>query len=324
MKRRRGSRQQSIPQKHLLPALRTPDLLVLDRFTERNLEEWDAASADLDELYNRLYFDLEPERLRRQEDIKAALRSKPAEPLELRDWFRIVPLKYTLEPLSCAGGLKGIGGRFTVGNDVEHRMGEPFPGLYLASDAETTYREAFQCRKGTTINGLTPEELSLAGSYAHVRLNGRVENVFDVTDLDALAPVCEILADFALPKHVPEILARLGEKPTSVIMVRNAAQLRHTLTLNWTGWPSNFGIPSPSQQFGALLRSAGYEGILYASTKGAGQCLCVLPENIASDETFIELSDSYPSELKHPRLDIDSSDDLAGWHVIRPKDRPRQ
>lgn len=48
-------------------------ILELDRFTEANLTHWNEVSADLDELNDVLYFNLEPERRRRRPELLKAL-----------------------------------------------------------------------------------------------------------------------------------------------------------------------------------------------------------------------------------------------------------
>ena len=65
-------------------------------------------------------------------------------------------------------------------------------------------------------------------------------------------------------------------------------------------------------------RAAGFEAILYRSTKGSGKCLAVFPDLLASG-SFIELSDQPPTAQTHLRLDDNSADELAGWDTLPPQ-----
>jgi hypothetical protein len=70
--------------------------------------------------------------------------------------------RWTLHPLSAAGSLTSIGGRFNAGAEIDSRTFDPWPSLYLASDHATAYREKFQIEAGQTVDGLSPEELARA------------------------------------------------------------------------------------------------------------------------------------------------------------------
>lgn len=304
--------------------LSLPNLLTLDRFTERGLAEWRARSRDLDELYNLLYFGLEPERIKRRAEILEALASRPMKHVTLDRWARVVDFRWSLRPLSSAGSLSGYGGRFNIGPDVDNHVGQMFPALYLGETYETAYREKYQCKRGTAINGLTPEEMGLASSSSTVFVQGHIERVFDVTNLSSLEPVCRILARAKLPDGVARLVQRLRLPRNAVFLIKNAAQMRRALQIqNWRGWPTQFGLPSPSQQMAELIRAAGFAAIQYRSSKDDGHCLAIFPDQIGSERSFVEICDPGPPELLYPRLDIHSADDLAGWEMLRPGDRKR-
>ena len=87
--------------------------------------------------------------------------------------------------------------------------------------------------------------------------------------------------------------------PKSISMINNAAMLRQQIGQNWKGWPAQFGVPSPSQQLAELVVMAGFEGILYRSTKGEAHCLAVFPTNIGNG-TFVSLADRHSEHLEAP------------------------
>jgi hypothetical protein len=82
-----------------------------------------------------------------------------------------------------------------------------------------------------------------------------------------------------------------------------------------------FGLPAPSHTLAALIRSAGFEAILYRSTKGAGRCVAVFPEKLFSG-SFIQIADVSPPGTC-ARLDPGSGDYLAGWDTLPAQKRPR-
>jgi hypothetical protein len=63
---------------------------------------------------------------------------------------------------------------------------------------------------------------------------------------------------------------------------------------NWRGWPRQHGLPASCQIFGELVWSAGYEGILYPSTKQGGECLAVFPQNLDKSESKVTLQNAGP------------------------------
>lgn len=76
-----------------------------------------------------------------------------------------------------------------------------------------------------------------------------------------------------------------------------------------------FGMPSPSQIFAELVRAAGFEGVLYESTKGPGRCLAIFPEAL-TDDSYVELADAVPEPIKHTRLDSTTAEALCGWDDV--------
>ena len=79
----------------------------------------------------------------------------------------MVTYQYSLEPLTCAGSLQALGGRFNAGCELDANTMRPWPALYLAQNFETAYREKFQLASDVQVDGLTPQELSLEGAVSH-------------------------------------------------------------------------------------------------------------------------------------------------------------
>ena len=196
-------------------------ILELDRFNEVSLERWSELSADLDELQDILYFNLEPERRRRRPELLTALRETTPESLQLENWVRIVDYQWTLHPLSAAGSLTSIGGRFNAGTEIDSQIFSPWPSLYLASDHATAYREKFQIDAGQMVEGLSPEELALTPGKSHttVVLNGNLSRVFPMTPT-TLGPVARILGKIKMPDRAERIKKKLKFNPNDLRMMR--------------------------------------------------------------------------------------------------------
>lgn len=288
-------------------------VLELDRFSEASIERWTELSADLDELQDILYFNLEPERRRRRPELLKALQTTPPAPLEIENWVRIVDYQWTMFPLSAAGSLTSIGGRFNSGIELDSRTFDPWPALYLAADHPTAFREKYQIAAGQLVEGLTPEELSLSHGQSHstVVLNGKLSRVFPLTP-ETLAAVARVLGKIKMPERAGRIKKKLKFKPEDLRMLTTGKQLHDVAALhNWRVLPVQFGLPSPSQILSELIRAADFEAIAYQSSKGGGTCLAVFVDRLAPG-SFIEISDKAPAGAVS-RLDETTAEELAGW-----------
>jgi hypothetical protein len=229
-------------------------ILELDRFSKESLQSWSELSADLDELQDILYFNLEPERRRHRSEILKALQQTPAQTLEIANWVRIVDYQWTLHPLSAAGSLTGIGGRFNAGTEIDSQTFNPWPSLYLASDQATAYREKFQIEAGHMVEGLSPEELALNPNMSHttVVLNGKLSRVFQLTSL-TLGPVARVLGKIKMPDRAERIKKKLKIAPNDLSMMKTGKQLHDAAAVhNWRTLPIQFGLPAPSQVLSEL------------------------------------------------------------------------
>jgi hypothetical protein len=116
---------------------------ILDAFTARDLEVWATRSTDVQAYYDRVYYDLERRRAAHYDELCSALRAVPGIEVAVDRWVRVTDWRWNLAPLSAAGSIKALGGRFNIGSDLDRARGLAFPCLYLARDVETAYREYF-------------------------------------------------------------------------------------------------------------------------------------------------------------------------------------
>ncbi len=311
--------------KKIIPAPKTQKgvspnrgILELDRFTQENLSTWQSASEDLDQLQGLLFFALEPARRQLRADLIAALQMQPAKTQLINDWVRVVTYQYSDEPLSCAGSLHEYGGRFNAGADLDANTLNPWPVLYLAQDFATAFREKFQLEHDGVVDGLSANELSLGqvASHATLYLKGEIKNVFDMTSPSSLNSIAKLLGKIKMPEEAKACMKRLKISNKALFMINTGQQLYDTIVkTNWRVLPIQFGLPAQSHIIAELVRAAGFEGILYASTKGQKRCLAVFPENLATG-SFVELRDKATRHTKLHRLDIHTSAELTGWHTL--------
>src|SRR6185312_3657470 len=105
-----------------------------------------------------------------------------------------------------------------------------FPALYLASNLETAYREYHGLDRDATIDGLTPEELSLdtRDGFLVAKCDGIIRSVFDTLDADALKPFVEIVRRFEIPDRVRQLARQL--RIEDLDLVRTVGRLQRVLT----------------------------------------------------------------------------------------------
>jgi len=312
-------RKQRIPSKGAgsVPPVQS-GLLELDRFSSADLARWQEVSSDLDELTAALYFGIEPARRRLRAKLCDTLKQVGGVSVELKSWVRMVSYQYSLEPLSCAGSLQSIGGRFNAGFELDDNTLSPWPALYVAENFETAYREKFQLASTDLTDGLKPDELALehAVGLAAVPLSGSIENVFDLTTFVTLNSIGAIFRDVKMPQEALRLAKKLQIRDREKIMIQSGQQLHSAIVKsNWRVWPMQFGLPAPSQTMAELIKATGFEGILYPSSKGAGRCLAVFPENL-SKLSYIDLVGAVPVGVCHTRMDASTSRALEGWGVI--------
>ena len=282
-----------------------PSLEVLEQFSRASLTRWKVAGRTLAALNNALFFGLESQRAEIASALIDAVRLGVTRPFAFQDWARIVDWRYSAAPLSMAGSVRGDGGRFNIGYSLNPAAYSPFPALYLAEDFETAYRERFGLTRGSTVGGLSAEEITLRRltSFTHVKLRGAVDSVIDIGNPEALKALVSVIARFKMPNNVLSMARALGRRPPGLIRTTSGLQ-RQLMQANWRVQPSQYDLPANSQIFGRLCVAAGVHGILFPSAKdGSKRCLALFPQNWRVSDSFVEIVGAPPSASSETRLD---------------------
>lgn len=283
----------------------------LDKFSDADLRIWQRQADDLERFHVQLFFHLEGERALRHKDLCDALRQSAPAKLDIDRWVRIIDYKYSLQPLSAAGSLIR-GGRFNIGSDLDPGKYPIFPALYIAGDYETAYAEKFGQRPSAT-GPLAGHEFALRApdSFTSVNVTGRLHNLFDLRNATNLRRFAAIIAKFDIPKELRDLAASAGiEGP---LLITRAGQLKTVLLAHdWRRYPTQHEIPANPQVFGRLLVDAGFDGVVYPSTKGPKACIALFPTNFSGSESHVELADDPPRGATHTRLDQDTYEEIAG------------
>lgn len=270
----------------------------LDYFTNVDLKRWKRNSDLLIEYHFKYYYCLESQRAANYNKIIDALRkSFISDPLIITDWIRIVSYKRSLQPLSSLGSLEWVGSRFNIGLDVNPEFFPAFNALYLAETSETAMREKFGMAENETRDSLSRDEVLLMrpNSYSHIRLHGEIHHYFDLTKPSKLKPLIKIINNFTISAEVKNLAKILNIKTPCV--VTNCNDLQKVLLIDgWREHPVQFNLPSNPQIFGKMLLDAGFEGILYPSTKGKGKCLALFLNNFEESSSYISLMDDPPNQ----------------------------
>ncbi len=298
-------------------------ILELERFSEESLYRWSKLSDSLNEFEDTLYHALEPERKRLRSELVESLAKQKSKHVNEKNWTRIVAYRYSNAPLSSAGSLNGIGGRFNAGVELDANTMQAWPALYLAENYETAFREKFQLAKDERVDGLSADELALdaGASHSFVQVNIDLTKVFDLTDSDSLGDLCKIIAKFKTPQRVKELRQELRMPTNQALLVRTPANLYRTVCeFNWRSRPIQFGLPANSHLLADWVIAAGYEAILFLSSKSYGRCLAVFPDQLL-DQSFVELAEPAPASVVFTRLDTETAESLSGWDSVLTKFR---
>jgi len=223
--------------------------------------------------------------------------------VDVHGWWRLVDFKYCVHALSPAGSLQWVGGRFNYGNEIDPTRFPPFPALYIAEDFATAFRERFGLAADDNSSGLEAHELVLAdaGSWTSLRLTGLVNNVFDLTRLANLKGFSRIISKFTISSAVREAEAKAMRSPTR--LVRKPRELLDSLMgEDWRALPVHFDVPSNPQVFGGLLVEAGFEGVIYRSTKSGKRCLAVFTRQLVNSDSKITLYGDRPADIAFAEL----------------------
>ncbi len=290
-----------------LPATPRNDPYLLDEFSHQDLRTWKRSSELLNEYRVKQFYELESLRELHKPELSEALRKHGQVDISVDGWARIVNFQYSSEPLSTTGSLLH-GGRFNIGKDLDPSRFPPFPALYIAERYETAYAERFG--SPPVGSGLQPHELALrdSKSFLNVALTGHVNGLFDLRDKKQLRDFCSIIAKFQMGQELRLLAKRLGMR--GPLLVGTPKDLHSSLLGNWRDMPVQYNLPSNSQVFARFLQQAGYEGVLYPSTRGNGLCVALFPNQLSGSDTHVELADKAPPEVSVTRLDSVTSTTL--------------
>ena len=276
---------------------------LLDKFSQADLNTWRIIAANLEAYQVGLYYHLEGLRQLYNEEICSELRSVGGISQELHDWCRIVDYQYSMHPLSAKGSLVKSG-RFNIGTDLDRNSQPIFPALYCAESYETAYLEKFGAPEKDIKSDFSGHELALRkpSSFASVQLKGIVNNIFDLKKESNLKSFMKIIEKFDLSRELKALAKKVGI-PSPYLATNTHLLMITLLDQHWRNLPIQFGLPSNPQIFGNLLRNAGFEGVVYPTSKGNENCLAIFPENLGGSESFVELADFAPSEVTNTKLD---------------------
>lgn len=278
-----------------------PSFFLLDQFSLEDIGRWTNHRDKILRYHWEYYSSLAYQRSRVTDGIRAALQGASNGPLEFKGWQRVVKYKYSLDPLSVAGSLSDIGGRFNIG-DIDTARFPAFPALYIASDKTTALQEAFgqETKPDAAISALDAA-LVAPNSISAVSVNGYLERVINLNFPERLKQFVDAIKEFVIPGHLTEIAKR--EKWGTPALVQSVPLLiQNLLDPNWRQLPMHYDVPANSQIFGQLVANAGIEGIIYPSKYTNKDCLAVFPQNFEND-SHILLADEPPPEIHHRRLD---------------------
>ena len=263
---------------------------------------------ELNDYHNTIYTALHLQRKKRMDAILEALQQSGPIDIPIKRWARNVTYQYALAPLSAAGSLVGIGGRFNIGSGIDPQEFPPFPALYVADSPETAIKEAYGMPKSQQ-DGFSPHELALVKekSSATVMFNGHLENLFDLRKPSALIPVMKVFKKIKIHEPIHRRIRQLGLNTT--VAAKDHKQLWDVIMgPDWRFMPAQYDIPANCQIFAQLLVRAGFEGVVYKSIKTGGLSVALFLGQFKNTTSWLELADTPPPECKVKRLDADTYD----------------
>lgn len=265
---------------------------LLDEFSPEDIRRWTEQGEQWTEFAILCYNELQSQRDLFRSRLEESVRPYFAQ-FQFEKWVRCVSLQYSCDPLSAAGSLKKIGGRFNFGHALRYKS-SPFPTLYIGEDAETALREMYGIPTSKSRGKLTSEDFALINhpnrkSDSSIRMRGSINWVFDLTLPVNVKEFLKVIKDFKLSEGLKKLGRKLRMRCGTVTTER--ALIQTLMTENWRRNPILFDLPANSQIFGQLLLSAGCEGVLYRSTMSKRRCLGVFVQNFASSDSYVELED---------------------------------
>lgn len=281
---------------------RRPKEYQLDRTSVNEIRLYERHTEELLQFHWQYYSELAYQRNLIFDELQESVLKNCSGPFAFQDWQRAVKYKYCLDPLNLKGSLNDPGGRFNIGA-IDTARFPPFPALYLASDKETALQELLGQVSEHDHPDLSPIELALTApdSISIVRVNGELEQVFDLRDAANLRDFSKLIKNFQLSKSLLQ-KARQLKIPCEVLRTVKK-MLESLLVLNWRTFPMLYDVPANPQIFGQIVMSAGIEGILYPSKLSKQPCLAVFPQTFEGTSSFVELTGELPEHVNCRRLD---------------------
>jgi len=228
-------------------------------------------------------------------DLLRTLRAAAREsPFTFSDWVRICDYRYSHQPLNAYGSTIGAGGRFNYGDALDNIKDLPFPALYLASNEGVAHREFFAAQPSND-SGLTAHDMALMRErdYALYHVDGTIHHLLDLAKPAKLKKFTKVLRRFTVSGDVLALAKLAGITPRPLVFDVHSLT-KAVMEVNWRGWSRQHGLPASCQVFGELAWSAGFEAILYPSTKSGGQCLALFPQNFDRSDSKVTLRSEGP------------------------------
>lgn len=279
--------------------------LFLDKFSDTDVRTWKRLSDLAEEYHIKLFYHLEGQRQLEHQNLCKALENTKSLSVKDEFWWRIVDHKYSNEPLSAKGSV-AAGGRFNIGDNLSNLGFKPFPALYLAQDSDTALNEKFGVPE--VANGLSASELALRKetSFTAVRVQVKLDNVFDLTNASNLLNFTKIISGFKLTSELKKLAKTLDYGPP--YLVQKPSHLKQQLLENgWRNYPIQHEIPANSQLFGRFLVEAGFEAVLFPSTKNKKKKnLAVFVENFETSDAVISLPDDTPESISFTAINSEN------------------
>ena len=274
----------------------------LDSFSEKDIHQWQQHLEALETYWVKIHYHLEGLRALHSNEITQSLQKTTPITVDFMKWTRIVDWRFSNDPLSAYGSLLK-GGRFNIGTDINSGLFAPFPALYCAENYETAYAERFGASPNSTNTRLSGHELALRddSSFTRIRVKGTIHNVFDLNKTANLKRFVDIIKTFDVPLEIQELGRSVNILPPWIVSLPSELK-KVLLQHNWREWPTLYDIPSSSQIFARLIEAAGFEGILYPSTKGNNNCISIYLRNLDGSDSYVELCDKPPTSVKHTKL----------------------
>jgi hypothetical protein len=191
--------------------------VVLDAFTQQQMHLWESQGDILQRLSDRVYFELERQRAQKYDALCGTLRSAPSIAVDVTNWARVTDWRWNLTPLSAAGSLNGIGGRFNIGNDLDRARNQAFPCLYIAENVDTAFGEYFGGSLSSTTTGLSLSEFALrrATSFTTFLLRGQLVRVLDLRSDKLLGAFADIIKGFDISQDTKSAVLNAGPPASS-------------------------------------------------------------------------------------------------------------